>query len=166
MSLATPERIGSPQGKLYCKAKAEPAFRFYTLYEKICRADILAEARALPSTGHCPASTGTTALSDSRRGRRSWRRGGRYPRAWRQTEQVRFTGCSEAFRAQIIACADDFVILSRVPVYRAIDAHVYDRVRDFLCRRHNVSRRSGDGKRSGLFRALPPRLCSTLLVRA
>ena len=24
---------------------------------------------------------------------------------------------------------------------RAIDAHVYDRVRNFLCRRHNVSRR-------------------------
>jgi RNA-directed DNA polymerase len=30
---------------------------------------------------------------------------------------------------------------TRVPAYRAIDAHVYDRVRNFLCRRHNVSRR-------------------------
>ena len=28
-----------------------------------------------------------------------------------------------------------------VPAYRAIDAHVYDRVRNFLCRRRNVSRR-------------------------
>jgi RNA-directed DNA polymerase len=28
-----------------------------------------------------------------------------------------------------------------VPAYRAVDAHVYDRVRNFLCRRHNVSRR-------------------------
>src|SRR5450759_1006922 len=44
MSLATPERIRSLQRKLYCKAKAEPAFRFYALYDKICRADILAHA--------------------------------------------------------------------------------------------------------------------------
>jgi RNA-directed DNA polymerase len=44
MSLATPERIRSLQRKLYCTAKAKPAFRFYTLYDKICRADILAHA--------------------------------------------------------------------------------------------------------------------------
>ena len=44
MSLTTPERIRSLQRKLYCKAKAEPAYRFYTLYDKICRADILAHA--------------------------------------------------------------------------------------------------------------------------
>src|SRR6266480_68115 len=44
MSLATPERIRSLQRKLYCTAKAKPAFRFYTLYNKICRADILAHA--------------------------------------------------------------------------------------------------------------------------
>ena len=30
---------------------------------------------------------------------------------------------------------------TRVPAYRAVDAHVYDRVRNFLRRRHNVSRR-------------------------
>ncbi len=29
---------------------------------------------------------------------------------------------------------------TRVPAYRAVDAHVYDRVRNFLYRRHNVSR--------------------------
>src|SRR5450759_1352261 len=47
MSLATPERIRSLQRKLYCKAKAEPAFRFYILYDKICRADILLRAYTL-----------------------------------------------------------------------------------------------------------------------
>jgi RNA-directed DNA polymerase len=44
MSLETPERIRTLQKKLYLKAKAEPDFRFYLLYDKIWRDDILRHA--------------------------------------------------------------------------------------------------------------------------
>jgi hypothetical protein len=44
MSLPTPERIRTLQRRLYAKAKKEPQYRFYTLYDKICRWDILEHA--------------------------------------------------------------------------------------------------------------------------
>jgi RNA-directed DNA polymerase len=44
MSLETPEQIRSLQKKLYRKAKGVPDFRFYLLYDKVWREDILDHA--------------------------------------------------------------------------------------------------------------------------
>jgi RNA-directed DNA polymerase len=44
MLLTTPESIRTLQRKLYIKAKQEPAYRFYALYDKTYRADILNHA--------------------------------------------------------------------------------------------------------------------------
>ncbi|OGL43413.1 MAG: hypothetical protein A2161_05840 [Candidatus Schekmanbacteria bacterium RBG_13_48_7] len=44
MNLETPEKIRQFQRKLYIKAKEEPEYRFYLLYEEVYRKDILRHA--------------------------------------------------------------------------------------------------------------------------
>jgi len=73
MSLATPEKIRTLQRKLYLKAKAEPAFRFYQLYDKVWRADILAHAYALArANAGAPGVDGLTFAEIEAAGREEW----------------------------------------------------------------------------------------------
>lgn len=59
MSLQTPEKLRSLQKKLYLKAKAEPDFRFYMLYDKIYREDIIEHAfRLARANGGAPGVDG------------------------------------------------------------------------------------------------------------
>jgi RNA-directed DNA polymerase len=61
VSLATPPKLRRLQEALYTKAKQEPAYRFYLLYDKVYRADILAHAYALnKQKGGAPGVDGVT----------------------------------------------------------------------------------------------------------
>jgi len=44
VSLRTPERVWKLQGALHAKAKGEPSYRFYSLYDKIHRKEVLSYA--------------------------------------------------------------------------------------------------------------------------
>ena len=73
MSLVTPEKIRSLQRKLYRKAKAEPAFRFYVLYDKICREDILRHAYGLArSNAGAPGVDGVSFAQIEASGLETW----------------------------------------------------------------------------------------------
>ena len=73
MNLETPEKIRTLQRKLYCKAKAEPAFRFYVLYDKICREDILHHAyRLARSNAGAPGVDGVSFAQIEKRGLEAW----------------------------------------------------------------------------------------------
>src|SRR6266446_6660886 len=73
MNLTTPDKIRNLQRKLYCKAKAEPTFRFYLLYDKICREDILVHAYRLARVNAgAPGVDGMTFARIEEQGLEAW----------------------------------------------------------------------------------------------
>jgi len=57
VSLATPQSVRKLQRALYAKAKANPVYRFYVLYDKIWRKDVLWHA-----WGRCRANGGAAGV--------------------------------------------------------------------------------------------------------
>jgi RNA-directed DNA polymerase len=73
MSLATPDNIRTLQRKLYLKAKAEPGYRFYLLYDKIYRPDILLHAYELVRANKgAPGVDGMTCAMIEAAGQEDW----------------------------------------------------------------------------------------------
>jgi RNA-directed DNA polymerase len=73
MSLKTPDKIRDLQIKLYQKAKNEPDFRFYQLYDKVYRADVLHHAWELAKANNgAPGVDGETFAVIESRGLQEW----------------------------------------------------------------------------------------------
>src|SRR3954453_5632983 len=73
MSLTTPDKIRTLQRKLYLKAKTEPAFRFYLLYDKIHRRDVLRHAYNLVRANRgAPGVDGVTCAAIEAAGLENW----------------------------------------------------------------------------------------------
>jgi RNA-directed DNA polymerase len=94
MSLQTPDKIRTLQRKLYLKAKAEPDFRFYLLYDKIYREDVLRHAYELMRTNNgAPGVDGVTFAMIEADGLGEWLSGIRKDLLRRRTSRHRCGGC-------------------------------------------------------------------------
>ena len=81
MSLTTPESLQKLQTALHAKAKGAPGYRFYALYDKVYRPDVLAHAYACCKANKGAAGSGR---ADVRGHREVWAGSGGWAN-WRKS---------------------------------------------------------------------------------
>ena len=137
MSLRTPEKVEKLQAALHAKAKGAPSFRFYALYDKVYREDVLAFAYRL-----CRHNRGVAGVDGERfedidaSGVDRW--------LGALTQELR----SKNYRPKAVRInrllwgwSSDFCVGPVSPAYRSVDRHASSRLRLWLCRKHKVSGR-------------------------
>ena len=88
-STNTAGTVEALQTALQAKAKAEPAYRFYTLWDKVCRPDVLAEAyRRCRANRGAPGADDETFAAIEAQGVEAW------------LERLRQELCARAYRPQ------------------------------------------------------------------
>jgi len=112
MSLQPPESVRKLRAALHAKAKGAPTYRFYALYDKVYRADVLAHAYEC-----CRANQGAAGVD-----------------GW-MFEDIEAYG-REKWLGEL---AEELRPVSRA--YRAVDSHVRYRLRQWLCAKHKVQGR-------------------------
>ena len=73
MSLLPPDTVGKLQAALHTKAKGSPGYRFYALYDKLYRQDVLRQAyERCRANGGAPGVDGQTFADIEAYGRERW----------------------------------------------------------------------------------------------
>src|SRR5674476_74178 len=162
MSLTMTDKIRNLQRKLYCKAKAERAFRIYLLYDKICREDFLGYSFG----AHRFEANGNWYLGASPSKKSVQRLKTRIGDLLVPSNIDPWPEVCDKLNRSLRGWSNYFGYGSRSKAYRSVDQYVFERVRRFLARRHKVQ---GRGNRRFTFdvihRALGV-LCLQRLPRA
>lgn len=176
MSLTTPETVRKLQRALYAKAKGEPGYRFYALYDKLYREDVLAYAyRSCKANGGAAGVDAETFERIERYGVRKWlgelaeelRKGEYRPQAVRRVYIPKPDGKQRPLGIPVVRdrVAQTAAVLVLGPIYEADlpeEQHAYrpgrgalDAVRKVHALVNNGHKEVVDADLSGYFDSIP-----------
>ena len=137
MSLVTPKTVEKLRKALHAKAKEEVGFRFYLLYDKVYRRDVLSHAYALSRAARgAPGVDGETFARIEEQGRERW--------LDELAEEMAAENVVWRLNRLLLGWGNYFHLGPVSKAYRAIDAHTCHRLRRWLCRKHKIG---GQGTR-------------------